>query len=270
MSENITPGGNFISANGLDIFYREFGKGRPLILLHGATDTHNLWKPHIPVLSRSFRVITPDNRGHGLTINPDSSLSYQVMADDLAGFINGLRLEKPFVFGYSDGGQAVLDFGMRYPDLAGGLVIGGTWYRFSRKYQRAIQAAGFEGPGLVNYSVFEQNAPPDWEERLRRTHPDPDPEYPKLLLKYLASLWWTPLNYSEEDFKKITAPTLILMGERDEMIPLDEGREMAGMIPGAELLVIPDLTHNEVLMPESQAVHLVLSYLLDLSVPKIK
>ncbi|MCJ7735496.1 MAG: alpha/beta hydrolase, partial [Anaerolineales bacterium] len=208
--------------------------------------------------------------GHGLTVNPDPSLSYQVLADDLAAFIQELQLIKPFVFGYSDGGQAVLDFGMRYPDLAAALIIGGAWHRFSIEYRKAIREAGFEGPGLVNFQVFEQNALPDWEDRLRRAHPNPDPEYPRILLNNLASLWWTPLNYLEEDFKKITAPTLILMGEKDEMIPLDEAREMAGMIPGAEFLVIQDATHNAVLQAGGKAVNLVLNYLQGISAPRVK
>ena len=55
--------GRYISANGLEVYYREFGKGKPLILLHGATDTHILWQPFIPILSESFRVFTPDSRG---------------------------------------------------------------------------------------------------------------------------------------------------------------------------------------------------------------
>ncbi len=137
----------FILANGLDIFFQEAGQGRPLILLHGATDTHTLWKPFIPGLSKYFKVITPDSRGHGRTFNPIGTLSYKVMADDLAAFIQAKRLEKPFVFGYSDGGQAALDFGMRYPDIPGALVIGGAWYRFSKEYRCGLSRAGFVGPG---------------------------------------------------------------------------------------------------------------------------
>ncbi len=131
--------GKFVNANGLDIYYQEYGKGRPLILLHGATDTHKLWKPFIPEFSKFFRVITPDTRGHGRTLNPAGELSYQVMADDLAEFIQDLDLEKPFMFGYSDGGQTALDFGMRYPDIPGALVIGGAWYQFSAEYQDSLR-----------------------------------------------------------------------------------------------------------------------------------
>ncbi len=254
-------GGYYFTANGLDIFYKEGGEGQPLILLHGATDTHKMWDPHLPEFSKYFRVITPDSRGHGRTLNPTRQISYQLMADDLAGLIRELKLEKPYIFGYSDGGQAVLDFGMRYPDLAGALVIGGTWYRFSEEYQAAITRAGFVSLGKVDFEVFEKNAPPDWEERMRSAHPDPDPDYPRILLESLAQLWWTPLDYTEDDFKKITAPTLIIMGEKDEMIALAEAEEMAALIPGAELAVIPGAKHNDVLVEGGLFISLLLGFL---------
>lgn len=239
--------GNFIAANGLNIFYKEFGEDHPLILLHGATDTHKLWNPHLKKLSKHFRIITPDSRGHGRTLNPTRRLSYQLMADDLAGLVRELKLEKPFVFGYSDGGQTALDFGMRYPELPGALMIGGAWYRFSEEYQAAISESGFVFPGVVDYKKYEMNTPLGWEARLRRSHPDPDPGYPRLFLESLARMWWTPLDYSPDDFKKISAPTLILMGEMDEMIPLIEAEEMAALIPGAQMAVIPGAKHNHVL-----------------------
>ncbi len=91
------------------------------------------------------------------------------------------------------------------------------------------------------------NTPLGWEARLRRIHLDPDPEYPRKFLEALARMWWTPLNYSADDFKKISAPTLVLMGEKDEMIPLDEAEEIAALIPGAQLAVIPGAKHNDVL-----------------------
>ncbi|MCJ7716316.1 MAG: alpha/beta fold hydrolase, partial [Anaerolineales bacterium] len=224
--------------------------------LHGATDTHNLWDPFVPDLSKSFRVITPDSRGHGRTDNPSGELSYELLADDLGAIILALDLDRPFVFGYSDGGQAALDFGMRYPDLAGRLILGGVWYRFSKQYQAAISAAGFVSPGIVDWIVYQQQAPPDWFEHLRTAHPNPDPEYPRTLLKALAKLWWTPLYYSKEDFLKIRVPTLVLMGEKDEIIPVDEGRELVELIPGAEISVIPGASHAGVFKFERELLNI--------------
>ena len=256
-----------VSANGLAVYYRVFGSGRPLILLHGATDTHSLWEPFIHEFSESFRVFTPDSRGHGRTMNSSLGFSYKDLADDLAAFILALKLKKPFIFGYSDGGQAVLDFGMRYPGLAGTLVIGGAWFKFSEEYQRSIQSAGFMGPGEIDYEVFESQAPPDWENRMRLAHPNPDPNYPRVLLRNLSRLWWIQLHYGKDEFLKITAPTLILMGEMDEMIPLDEAREMAKLILNAALAIIPGVSHNDVLRSGSPAVQMVLKFLLANNAP---
>lgn len=242
-------GGQYLECNGIRVFYVEAGSGPPLILLHGATDTHQLWRPHLAGLTPQYRVIMPDSRGHGRTLNPSRRLSYQLLADDLAGLIGALDLTQPYLCGYSDGGQAVLDFGLRYPGLAGALVIGGAWYRFSEAYRAGISAAGFVEPGRVDWTLYQRIAPPDWQDRLRSAHFDPDPDYPRILLEALARLWWTPLNYQAADFQQISDPTLILLGEKDEMIPVAEAREMAALIPGAELAIIGDARHNDVLLP---------------------
>jgi pimeloyl-ACP methyl ester carboxylesterase len=253
--------GKFAPANGLDIYYQEWGDGRPLILLHGATDTHEFWDPFIPFFSEKYRVIAPDNRGHGRTINPDPKLTYPMMADDLAGLIQVLDLADPLIFGYSDGGQAALDFVIRYPGLAAALVIGGVWFQFSRSYQDAITKAGFISPGVVDYEVFERQVPENWEEKLGEAHHDPRPGYPRILLSNLAQLWWTPLNYSGEDFRKVVVPALIIMGEKDEMISWEEGRELARQIPEAEFALIPDAGHTEVIVDQGAFLKLVLDFL---------
>jgi len=115
--------GNFISANGIDIYYQEFGTGEPLVFLHGGMGTSQICRPVTEVLAKHFRVISPDSRGHGRTENPLSDLSYQLMADDIAAFISAKNIDSPFVCGWSDGGQIAIELGIRYPGLAKALVI---------------------------------------------------------------------------------------------------------------------------------------------------
>ena len=259
-SENLPPG-QYVKANGLKIYYEEYGSGEPLILLHGATDTCKLWKPHLPHLTKHFQVITPDSRGHGRTRNPSGDLSYQIMADDLAALIQALNLKKPLIFGYSDGGQIGLDLGIRYPELPGALVLGGVWYRFSKTYQEGLRKAGFEGPGEVNFETIDENTQPGWIDRMREAHPHPDPDYYQELLKNISALWWKSLKYSKEDFDKVLCPTLVIIGDRDEMIPLEQAHEMVEMIPRAELGLIPGATHNEVLKEGGMFLQLTLDFL---------
>ena len=235
--------GRTISANGLYIYYEEKGSGPPLILLHGGTATSSMWQPQIPSLAQHFKVITPDSRGHGKTDNPTGEFSYRLMADDVVAFIHALGLPRPLVCGYSDGGQIAMEIGMRYPGLTSALVIGAAWYRFSESYQNTIKAWGFEGPGVVNVEQIQQFAPETvshWEMEHYRPGM---PGYWQTLLKQLSSMFWTPLDYSVDDFQRITEPVLIVMGDRDELIGIEQAVEMYHLIPNAELAILPNATH---------------------------
>jgi len=116
--------GRYILVNGLKMYFEECGSGKPLILLHGGTVTSSMWKIHIPFFAQHFRVFAPDSRGHGRTNNPTGEFSYRLMADDVAAFVQAMGLTKPFICGYSDGGQIALEIGMCYPNLAAALVVG--------------------------------------------------------------------------------------------------------------------------------------------------
>jgi len=238
-----TQMGHYIQVNGLDIYYEEYGNGRPLILLHGGTSTSRTWQPFLSIFSPHFQVITPDSRAHGRSNNPLGELSYQLMADDMAAFIQALNLTKPMVFGYSDGGQIALEIGMRYPILTGPLVIGAAWYKFSPTYIEMLKASAFESPGFVNYQRIQRESP-EWVVELKTDHArTDDPEYWQTLLKQISRMWWTPLDYSEQDFHKITVPTLILLGDRDGGVELQQAFDMYQFIQNAELLILPNATH---------------------------
>jgi len=233
-----------IAANGIHINYAETGAGAPLILLHGGTAELHSFQDHLPAYAQHFRVIALDSRGHGKTDNSGGELSYAMMADDLAAFIRALNLKKPLILGYSDGGQIALDLGMRYPDLAAALVLGGTLYVFKERYFDFLRMMGIEGSGVVNFNHMQDFAS-DWIDYLKESHPRPDnPEYWKTLMQQISVMWWKPLGYTLDDLKKITAPTLIFVGDRDAGIDLEQILEMYQTIPKAELAVLPNADHG--------------------------
>lgn len=121
----------FVEVNGIKIHYVEEGEGPPLLLIHGGGLTAKSWQGLAKEASRYFRVIMPDSRGHGLTNNPQGTFSYDLMAEDTAAFVKALKLEKPLVMGYSDGGMVVLKLTSRYPDLARAAIVGGATHRFA-------------------------------------------------------------------------------------------------------------------------------------------
>jgi pimeloyl-ACP methyl ester carboxylesterase len=252
--------GQYVQANGLNMYFEEHGSGKPLILLHGGTLTSFAWQPHIPLFAKHFRVIAPDSRGHGRTNNPTGTFSYRLMADDVAALIEALSLTKPLVFGYSDGGQIALEMGMCYPNLTAALVVGAAWYKFSEAYVNALRAFGFEGPGVVNIEQM-QRANPHWVEVLKTAHMRADdPNYWQTLLKQVSKMWWTPLDYTAGDFERITKPALILMGDKDEGIPVEQAVEMYHLIPNAELAILPNATHASAVTELSMTI--VLDFLL--------
>jgi pimeloyl-ACP methyl ester carboxylesterase len=235
--------GRYIRVNGMDMYYEEYGEGIPLILLHGGTSSCQTWQPFLPIFTPQFRVITPDSRAHGRTNNPAGVLSYHQMADDVAGLIQALNLDRPMVCGYSDGGQVVLELGMHYPGLCRALVVGAAWYKFSTTYIDTMKIAGFDGPGQVDFERIMQNSP-EWVEEMKQEHvSSPDPEYWKELLRQISEMWWTPLDYTPDDFQKISEPTLIMLGDNDGIIELQQALDEYEQIPTSELFIIPNADH---------------------------
>lgn len=242
--------GQYVKANGLNMYYEEYGSGAPLVLLHGGLAIGSTFAPQIAIFSEQFRVIAPDSRGHGRTDNPSGELSYRLMADDYAAFIGALGLQRPSICGWSDGGQIALELGMHYPDLLRCMVVGAAWYQFSETYQGLLKAMGFESPSVVNIEKMKQSMP-EFTDMLRAWHSSLyGSDYWEALAEQISPMWWTPLNYTADDFHKIKIPTLILVGDRDAIIPVEEALEMYRFIQGAELAIVPNADHS---LPRARA-----------------
>jgi pimeloyl-ACP methyl ester carboxylesterase len=235
--------GHRVAVHGLDMFYREAGEGQALVLLHGGTRTSGDWLDELPALARHFHVLAPDSRGHGRTDNPQGTLSYPIMADDVASFILALGLEKPFVLGYSDGGQIALELGLRHPAVPGALVIGGARHTFGADYFEELREWGLDGPG--KFDVSRMQFPEfDLAASAREQHIRPDdPDYWLTLLDQISRLWYSVQDYSADQLAAITAPTLVFVGDRDAENPVEVNVAMYRYLPRAELLVVPNATH---------------------------
>lgn len=257
----------YIEANGIRVHYRHEPSeaATPLILLHGGTATLQSWDGHVPHFIPDFDVYAPDLRGHGRTSNPAEQLSYRLMADDVAAFIEELKLTKPIVLGYSDGAQIALELGMRYGARVGALALGGVVYQFTDGYFDALRAMGVERAGGVDPGRLDA----DWVAFLETAHSrDDDPHYWRSLLTQLSNMWWTPLAYTKADLQEMTTPTLIVAGDRDQAANLQQAVEMYQNIPDAALIVLPDADHATAF--NSLSSQIVLDYLLKLSRPPEK
>ena len=245
----MSPTPHTIDVDDLEIFYLEAGSGRPVLLLHGGTATSGDWGGAIERLSAGYRVIAPDTRGHGRTSNPSQRLSYARLADDTAGLIRELGLERPIIVGYSDGGQTALEFGLRHPDEASALVLGGTVSEPTAHYVDTIQGWGFLAPGVVDFDRVAAEFGPYFEQ-IKRAHAyHYGPDYWQPFLRQISELWLTLPHYSEPQLTSITEPTLVISGDRDHLGGVDAACRLYKLLGSGELSIISNAGHEAVNRP---------------------
>jgi len=121
--------GKYLTIRGTKVYYEEYGRGTPLLLLHGGLGNMADFKKCIPELSTKFRVILTDAPGLGRSEFPDKTLSYQLMAEYYSMLIDQLKLDSVYVMGWSDGGNAGLLLANYRPDKVKKLLISGANYK---------------------------------------------------------------------------------------------------------------------------------------------
>jgi pimeloyl-ACP methyl ester carboxylesterase len=141
--DSSSASGHVVEVNGVALYCEEYGTGEPLVLIHGGLGSSAMWQPLVVHLFDDFRVITLDSRAHGRSTNPAGQLSYPLLADDIAALIEAIELERPVVGGWSDGGQIALEFGVRHPELAGGLIVGAAYPEFRTTGLREVHKQEF-------------------------------------------------------------------------------------------------------------------------------
>ena len=256
-AQQAQPTGAFVPANGLQMYYEVSGAGEPLVLLHGGTASSASWADDVLIFSQQFRVFAVDLRGHGRTVNPTGELSYQVMAEDVLAFCVALALTQPFFCGHSDGGNVALDLAMRHAALPRALVLSGVAHGsagdtsggsagpagYGALLKQYLGPAGAAVPAPQDLRKIEQGLP-DLVNSLRNLHDVwQQPDYWKTLVSQTWQMWNTPLGYKTEDFKFVTAPTLVLLGDRDELLPIEEAVSLYHALPTAELAILPNTGH---------------------------
>jgi len=106
----------------MKLFFREYGQGQPLIILHGLFGSSDNWLTQAKIMSQQYRVLTVDQRNHGQSPH-DDAFDYQSMVADLAEFIDDHHLENPIILGHSMGGKTAMNFAIRYPEQLQKLIV---------------------------------------------------------------------------------------------------------------------------------------------------
>lgn len=227
--------GAYIDVNGLKTYYEVHGEGPPLLLLHGGFGNAASMAPMTRILSKSYRAYLPERRGHGHT--PDiGDITYELMAEDTAGFMVAMGIENAHIVGYSDGAIICFYLGMKYPALVDKLVpISGN----------------FRWNGLAERSrmMFEKSTPEAFAQVLGElvTHYNevsPDgPEHFPVVFKKLQGLFLTEPKLTADNLSAIRAPTLVLAADHD-LMTIEHTVELHQAIAGSQLCVVPGANHN--------------------------
>ncbi len=227
----------------LEMYYEVHGDGPPLVLLHGAYMTAGDFGPLLAGLAEHRRVVVPEMQGHGRTADVDRPITYEQMADDVAGLIAHLGLEQPDVVGYSMGAGIVLQLGIRHHGAASRLVAASA----------SFSSAGIQPEAWAMFPSIspEMFAGTPMEETYKRLAPDPD-GFPGLVAK-LKTLDTVEFAWSEDAIRAIPSPMLLIAGDADvvtlehmvELYRLLGGGGMGDLsgLPASQLAILPGTTH---------------------------
>ena len=236
------------------VYYDEFGAGHPLIFMSGLGSTRLGWWKQIEPFSKKFRVINLDNRDAGDSALGTGPYTIADMAEDVAGVIKNLNLGRTHIVGISMGGMITQELVIRHPELVDKLVLVAT-------------TAG--GPTGVNpkpeIAALLMRTEGDIETRVRRTftaiagegymakHPEDLDQIvknaiakPMSLESYQRQLGACMVHFNKgtaERLAQITAPTLVVHGDYDPLIPYPNGKYLAEHIKGARLSTYPGVGH---------------------------
>ncbi|MHB8896476.1 MAG: alpha/beta fold hydrolase [Candidatus Geothermincolia bacterium] len=229
-----------VRAGDIDIFYTVHGDGDPVLLLHGGFMTSQAWAGQIPALSREYRVIAMDSRGHGRTTLGTMPLTYRQLGRDAAALVESLGVGAVNVIGTSDGGIAGMAMAMERPDLVHSLVLLGTSFNTGNYTPEAWRAI---------HSFLKPWSPALLGMQLVRLLVNPERRTWRSFFNRMKEMWLTLPDFTPEDLATIECPTLVVGCTRDEFLsfspdPLAVFKETAAAIPNSRLVVIPGGTHT--------------------------
>jgi 3-oxoadipate enol-lactonase len=241
-----------VKLRNVEMYYEIHGEGEPLVLICGLSVDHRFWQAQIRGLSKEFQVIVFDNRDAGLTTSAVTEYGINDMADDLAHFLDELKIEKAHLLGFSMGGFIAQSFALRYPQKLRSLILASTTAKVSNRTRKVT----------LNWLTVCARMPR--EEALKEMFLwvystkfyEDDQNWRKLLENFLKMPSYQTLEQFErqaralkqEDFtevaRQIKTPTLVLVGTEERVFTVEECSALATLIEGAELHVFPGLAHN--------------------------
>jgi pimeloyl-ACP methyl ester carboxylesterase len=215
--------------NGISLYYAVIGHGSPVVLLHGGLANSDYWGLQVRALVPHHTVILMDSRGHGRCTRDARPFGYDLMADDVVGLLDTLHIAKADVVGWSDGAILGLDLALRHPDR-----VGRIFAFAANTVTSGVQDNVDKNPTFARYIA---RAGTEYA-RLSATPKDYD-----AFVAEISKMWATEPNWTDAQLKSIRSPVLVVDGDHDEAIKRAHTEYIAATIPGAGLLILPNVSH---------------------------
>jgi 3-oxoadipate enol-lactonase len=239
----------FTANQGAKIYWDESGDGEPLLLIMGLGYPSCAWYRTRPVLEKRYRTIAFDNRGVGRSEMPVGPYPIALMASDAAAVLDAAGVDSSHIFGTSMGGMIAQEFALQYPQRVRSLILGCTapggpravraepaamQMLMARGNMTRAQAEQAAQPFIYHPSTPQNLIEEDLEIR-RPWFPYAD--------AYMAQLQGILDWEAYSRLSQIDAPTLVIHGESDRLVPAGNGKLIAETIPGAKLVILSNASH---------------------------
>ncbi|QEC53456.1 pimeloyl-ACP methyl ester carboxylesterase [Anseongella ginsenosidimutans] len=233
----------YADINGLKMYYEVYGKGQPIVLLHGSFMNIPLnWSRIIPLLAKDRKVIVAEMQGHGRTKDISREISYEGMADDVSGLLKHLKIDSADILGYSMGGGVAFQIAVRHPEQVRRLVI----------LSGAYAHDGWWPDVEASFATFTPEMFENTPIKKQYDSLGNDPEHFPEFVKKVISIDLKPYDWSRE-VKNIKAPIFMAIGDADgvryehalELFRAKGGGKMGDIygLPESRLAILPGTTH---------------------------
>lgn len=239
----------YVINEGARLYWEEQGSGPPILMIMGLSFTHEMWYRVVPWLAPHYRLILFDNRGMGRSDVPRGPYSIRRMARDARAVLDAASVPAAHVMGASMGGMIAQEFALSYAQRVQSLILActtysglfGRWPKFNhapRGIRWITRQPAAREQALIPL-LYADTTPPERIGEDLAIRSQCRWCYKGFLNQFAGILLWS----SYRRLPRITAPTLVIHGEEDRLVPVQNGRAIAARIPGAQFHAIPNAGH---------------------------
>jgi pimeloyl-ACP methyl ester carboxylesterase len=224
--------GETIRIGDVNLYYEVHGLGKPLVCLHNFTaNSRSRFAALLPMLATQYKCYLVDLRGHGRSDNPTNNWTHEQFSRDIIGLCKAIDVHDAYFLAASSGAMTMLRVARYAPELVRAMVLDSGTYRVPPEAERYYKHPDTLSESLKSY--------------YRHTNEIYGPEYGRVLAEafYSFRLPDCDVNISLEALTSITAPTLLVAGDRDVFFPVDIHIDMKQTIPNSELAIYPRTQH---------------------------